>query len=133
MFENDKLITFMEHHWVNIDEDNIITIGINEEALEDFDSISESKLPEENSEVQAEEACGELETDQGPLTLYSPVDGEILEINDIIVDDPSIIQDDCYGEGWLFRIQAEDESQVLALNPEDNSLGEDPDFADHDE
>ena len=133
MLDEDKLITFMEHHWARVDDANMLTIGIHEEALEDFDNITGFEGPEENAEVIAEEACGEMHTDQGSLALFSPVDGIILEINEDAIKDPSLIQDDCYGDGWILRVEADNENQIAALVPEDDGLGEDPDFADYDE
>lgn len=133
MLDDNKLVTFMEHYWAKIDDDNMITIGIHEETLEDFDNITEFEVPEENSEVIGEEACGEMHTDQGSLPLFSPVDGIILEVNEDAINDPSIIQDDCYGEGWILKVEADDENQVNSLMPQDDGLGEDPDFADYDE
>lgn len=106
----DERITYMGYHWLEIVGDTV-TIGINETGLEEFDSIKAIDLPAEGTTVAADEVCGELDTDQGPLNLYSPVDGQVSEVNDGVISEPGLIAEDCYSEGWLFKIVAE--------NPED--------------
>ena len=78
---------YMGSMWMQ-NEDGVITIGINEEALEDFDEISSVDLSPEGEKVEAEAVIGTIETSDGPLDIYSPVDGEILEVNSQVVEDP---------------------------------------------
>jgi len=116
---------FMGYLWVQ-DEDGIITIGINEDGLADFDEITSVDLPSEQEKVGAEEVCGTVETDDGPLDIYSPVSGTVIEINSAVIDDPSLIQEDPYEEGWLIRIES---SEPL----EDDEDEDDDDDDDEDE
>ena len=99
---------FNVHMWYR-DEDGIITIGINDEGLADITEITAVDLPSENENVAAEVAIGTIETDDGPLDIYSPVAGKVVEINTQVLDDPSLIQEDPYEEGWLIRIEASEE------------------------
>jgi glycine cleavage system H protein len=101
---NDEFIPFMVYEWLQI-EDETITIGINEDGLSEITEISAVNLPAENEEVVADEICGELDTEEGPLNLYSPIDGKVIEINAAVVENPSLIQEDPFGDGWLFRVE----------------------------
>lgn len=119
---------YMGSMWMQND-DGVITIGINEEALEDFDEISSVDLNPEGEKVEAEAVIGTIETSDGPLDIYSPVDGEILEINAQVVEDPAIIMEDPYEEGWLVKIEAE----AVSDDDEDEEDEEDEEEDDEDE
>ena len=110
----DELITYMGYEWVQIDG-GILTIGLTEEGLEEFDSISHVDLPDEQSQLAPDEVCGELDTDQGPVNLYCPVDGRVIEINEAVIQRPTLIQGDCFGDGWLFKVEAENPDQIDGL------------------
>lgn len=112
---NNDLITFMEYIWLSISDD-VITVGIFDTAMEDFDEITKAHLPEDGTILSANEACAELETDQGPINIYSPVDGEVIEVNEAVLQNPNIIQDDCFGDGWVLKIKSEDFSQIEKLS-----------------
>ena len=77
----------MENLWVSI-EDSVVTIGVLESGLEDATEIYHVDLPAENSEIEGEEICGEVHTDDGPVNLYSPVTGTVLEINSAVIAIP---------------------------------------------
>ncbi len=94
------------HHMWYQEDDGIITIGINEEGLADITEITSVDLPQEQEKVEEDVAIGTIETDDGPLDIFSPVEGTVIEVNSSVVDEPSVIQDDCYEEGWLLRIEA---------------------------
>ena len=106
----DDLITYMGYEWLQI-EDGIITVGINEAGLDEFTEISAINLPAVDDEIVPDEICGEIETDQGPLNLYCPVEGQVIEINEAVVEDPNLLVEDPTGDGWLFKVEAK--------NPED--------------
>lgn len=131
MSENIK--NFNHHMWYR-DEDGIITIGINEEGLADITEITEVDLPPEHEKVEEDVAIGVIETDDGPLNIYSPVAGTVIEVNASVVEDPSVIQEDPFEEGWLLRIEAtealdeEDEDE-----DEEDDLDEDNEDSDEDE
>ncbi len=104
-------ITYMGYMWVQI-EDGILTFGINESGLDEFTEINAVDLPAENDSVEPDEVCGEIDTDQGPMNLYCPVQGKVVEINEAVVENPSLIQEDCNGDGWLFKVEATNSSDV---------------------
>ena len=119
----EDLIKYMDYMWIAAD-DNIVTVGINEEGLEGFDDIETAKMPEENTEVATDEVCGELDTDQGPFNLYSPVDGMVIEINEAVTQNPKLIIDDPLGDGWLYRIEANNVDQIEDLPDRLNQIDE---------
>ncbi len=118
---SDDIKNFMGYMWIQ-DEDGIITIGINEEGLQDFESISSVDLPAEQEKVDADVVIGTIETDDGPLDIYSPVAGTVVEVNQQVIDDPSLIQEDNFEEGWLVRIEADED-----LDDEDEEDEDDED------
>ncbi|MBX7232016.1 MAG: glycine cleavage system protein H [Bdellovibrionales bacterium] len=107
----DDLVTYMAYEWLLV-EDGVVTIGINEDGLEELSEIGKINLPSVDDEVNTEEICGEIETDSGPLNLYSPVDGQIVEINEAVIEDPNLIIEDPYGDGWLFKVEAKDAKEL---------------------
>lgn len=118
------------------EEDGVITIGINEEGLTDITEITEIDLPPEADKVEEDVAIGVIETDDGPLNIYSPVEGTVIEINTNVVDDPTLIQEDPYEEGWLLRIEAtsklDDDEDEDDADDEDNDDEDEDDFEDED-
>ena len=102
---NDQ-ITYMDYLWLQI-EDDVITIGLNETGVEELDDPYSIELPPEDSIVVPNEVCGEIVTEHGSLNLYSPVDGRIIEINDTVKDNHQLVRDDCYHDGWLFKIEVD--------------------------
>lgn len=106
---SEKYQNYMGYLWVQ-KEDNVYTIGINEEGLEEITEIESVELPQENEEVEADVVIGSIETDDGPLDLYSPVSGKVIEVNTAVVEDPEEIQEDPY-DAWLIKIESEDEME----------------------
>lgn len=107
MAGNDEFLPYMGYEWLQI-EDDTVTIGISEEGLSELSDITAVKLPAENEDVTPDEVCGEIETDEGAMNLYSPVEGRVIEINAAVVENPNLIMEDPFGDGWLFRVEAED-------------------------
>ncbi|OFZ31735.1 MAG: glycine cleavage system protein H [Bdellovibrionales bacterium RIFCSPHIGHO2_01_FULL_40_29] len=127
-----EIKNFAHHMWYQ-DEDGIITIGINEEGLADITEITSVDLPPENESVAEDVAIGTIETDDGPLDIYSPVAGKVVEVNTQVLEDPSLIQEDPYEEGWLVRIEASEEIVDDDDDDEDFDDEEDDDLDDDDE
>ncbi|MCC7403349.1 MAG: glycine cleavage system protein H [Bdellovibrionales bacterium] len=114
----------MGYEWVQA-EDGVITIGINDDGLEEFSEVASANLPSEGEEVSGDEVCGELETDQGPMNIYSPVKGKIVEVNEAVMENPNLILEDCYGDGWLIRVEADRQEDVDRLARAGSSDDED--------
>lgn len=125
-----EIRNFMGYLWYRND-DGVVTIGINEEGLEDFEEILSVELPPEGEKIESDVVLGTIETDDGPLDIYSPVSGTITETNSQVIDDPSLIQDAPYEEGWLIRIEAEE--ALDEEEDEDDDDDEDEDDEDSEE
>ncbi len=126
---SEDTVNFMGYMWIQ-KEDGVITVGINEEGLQDFDEITSIELPSENEKVEADTVIGTIETDDGPLDIYAPVNGTILEINPQVLENPSLIQDDPFDEGWLLRIETTedfDEDEDEDYDEDDEDEDEDSD------
>jgi glycine cleavage system H protein len=109
------LITYMGYEWIMV-EDGVLTIGINEAGLDEFTEVASANLPGETEEVIPDEVCGELDTDQGPMNLYCPVEGNVLEVNEAVIENPSLIMEDNFGDGWLFRVEPKNASDLDELS-----------------
>lgn len=92
-----------EHEWVAI-KDTTATIGITAYAAEALGDVVYVSVPASGTSVQAGEPCGEVESVKSVSDIYSPVDGEVTEVNDGVEEDPAIVNTDPYGEGWLFKV-----------------------------
>lgn len=114
----DEFLPFLGYEWLQI-EDGSVTIGISDEGLEELTEVTSINLPAEGEEVGVDEVCGEIETESGPLNLYSPVDGKVVEVNQAVIDNPQLLFEDSYGDGWLFRVEANDPDDLDSLTGAD--------------
>ncbi len=119
MSENVK--NFMHYLWYS-EQDGVITIGINEDGLEDITEINSIDLPQEQDEIDADSPIGTLDSDDGQLDIFSPVKGTVIEVNSQVLENPEIILEDSYEEGWLLRIETTEE---LEEDDEDDDSDED--------
>lgn len=126
MADAEEFIPFMGYEWIQI-ENGTVTVGISEEGLTELGEISAINLPSENEDVNPDEICGEIETDEGPMNLYSPVEGKIIEINAAVVENPSLLLEDPYGDGWLFKVEAEDAEDLEDMDEDKDEDDEDED------
>ncbi|MBI5602982.1 MAG: glycine cleavage system protein GcvH [Deltaproteobacteria bacterium] len=93
-----------DHVWARLDDDNRITIGITDYAQEELGEITGIDLPEEGEEVVKDESMGSIESQNEVVDLFSPLSGEIVEVNQELLDAPEIINEDPYQDGWIIRI-----------------------------
>jgi glycine cleavage system H protein len=93
-----------EHEWVAIDG-STASIGITDFAQRALGDVVYVSLPSPGTTVTAGEPCGEVESTKSVSDVYSPVDGEVAEVNGEIDDDPGLVNADPYGAGWLFRVR----------------------------
>jgi glycine cleavage system H protein len=103
-----------EHEWVAADGSGAAGIGISAVAADALGDIVYVDLPELGATVTAGETCGEVESTKSVSDLYSPVTGEVTEINPVVVEDPALINSDPYGAGWLFKVAADSEGPLLS-------------------
>ncbi|MDG5808200.1 glycine cleavage system protein GcvH [Streptomyces ossamyceticus] len=98
-----------EHEWLSVAEDGVSTVGITEHAANALGDVVYTQLPEVGSTVAAGESCGELESTKSVSDLYSPVSGEITEVNEDVVNDPSLVNTAPFEGGWLFKVRITEE------------------------
>ncbi|NLP82238.1 glycine cleavage system protein GcvH [Microbacterium sp. CFH 90308] len=103
-----------EHEWVALDGD-IATVGITDYAADKLGDVVFVELPAVDSTVTAATVVGEIESTKSVGELYAPLTGVVVEANDAVVDDPSLVNSDPYGEGWLvkLRVEASDVAELL--------------------
>lgn len=100
-----------EHEWIAAGEP--ATIGITAHAVEELGDIVYVELPGVGDAVTAGEPCGEIESTKAVSELYAPISGEIVEVNQIVIDAPEKVGEDPYGDGWLFKIKGDNAEVVL--------------------
>jgi glycine cleavage system H protein len=93
-----------EHEWVAIDGDTA-SVGITDYAAQSLGDVVYVSLPAVGSAVTAGDPCGEVESTKSVSDLYSPVDGEVTEVNEELDDDPGLVNAEPYGAGWMFRVR----------------------------
>ena len=100
-----------EHEWVTTDDP--ATIGITATAADALGDIVFLELPAVGAALTAGAVCGEIESTKSVSELYSPATGTVVEVNDAAVADPSVVNSDPFGAGWLFRVSVESLGAVL--------------------
>lgn len=100
-----------EHEWVKV-EGNRAIIGITDFAQESLGDIVFVELPAVGDTLAAEEPFGVVESVKTASDLYAPVSGEVVEVNDVPVDSPEVVNQDPYGKGWMVVIEMSDPSQL---------------------
>jgi glycine cleavage system H protein len=101
-----------EHEWLAT-EAGVATVGITSHAADALGDVVFVQLPEAGSAVTAGQVCGELESTKSVSELYSPVSGEVTEVNSAVVDDPSLVNTEPFADGWLFRVRVTQEADDL--------------------
>ena len=103
-----------EHEWLTAaDGDGVSTVGITAFAANALGDVVYVQLPEVGDTVTAGETCGELESTKSVSDLYSPATGEVVEANQAVVDDPSLVNSAPFEGGWLFKVRITDEPADL--------------------
>ncbi len=104
-----------EHEWLRKEADGTYTVGITEHAQQLLGDMVFVDLPEVGKTVSAGDDCAVAESVKAASDIYAPISGEIVAVNESLGDEPELVNAEPYGDGWIFRIKASDESQVAAL------------------
>ena len=108
------------HEWARIEGDGKVTIGISDHAQGLLGDLVYVELPEVGDTVQAGTACAVVESVKAASDVYAPVSGRVLEVNAALADKPETINEDAYGDGWLFTLEVDDlEAFNELLAPDD--------------
>ena len=102
------------HEWVLV-EGNVATIGVSDHAQELLGDLVYVELPDQGSTVAAGDSVGVIESVKAASDTYAPVSGEVIEVNDELDDSPEKINNDPYGDGWMYKIAIEDPEEVENL------------------
>ncbi len=93
-----------EHEWVSVDGD-VATVGITSYAADALGDVVYLDLPSVGASTVYLKICGEIESTKSVSELYSPIDGEVVEVNDAVSANPEMVNTDPHGEGWLFKVK----------------------------
>jgi glycine cleavage system H protein len=112
----DDLRYSTEHEWARrLDDGPRVRIGITDFAQDALGDVVFVDLPTLGAKVAADESVGELESTKSVSEMYAPVSGTIVTVNEALTDNPQLINDDPYGEGWLCEIEMSDPSELDGL------------------
>ena len=103
------------HQWVRVDESGLATVGITDFAQQQLGDVVYIGVPELGATVTGSEEAGVAESVKSASDVLSPVTGEVVEINERLEDEPEKVNEDPYGEGWLFRVKMTDDGELDGL------------------
>ena len=106
-----------DHEWIRLDGD-IATVGITDHAQEALGDVVFVELPEVDRMVEAGEACAVVESVKAASDVYAPLPGKVVETNQAVADEPTLVNSDAMGEGWFFRLEIDDTEAFNALMDE---------------
>ena len=107
------------HEWVRVNGD-IATVGITDHAQQELTDIVFAELPVAGRKVKAGEACAVVESVKTASDIYSPVGGEIVEVNTAVVDNPALVNSEPFAAGWFYKIKLTNPAELNALlSPDD--------------
>jgi glycine cleavage system H protein len=113
MYPSDYLYS-REHEWVRV-MDDICVLGITEFAQQELGEVVFVELPEVGQVFNSQDELGTIESVKAVAEVYSPVAGEVVEINESVVDDPEMLNDDPHGEGWLVKLRFSSADDLKSL------------------
>lgn len=107
-----------EHEWLRV-EDDLVVVGITDHAAEQLGDVVFVELPEVETQVAKGDEVVVIESVKAAADILAPVDGEIVEVNEILVDSPAMVNEDPLGAGWFFKLKLDDLSVLDDLMTED--------------
>ncbi len=112
------------HEWARLEDDGSVVVGITDHAQDALGDVVFVELPEVGATVAMGAECAVVESVKAASDIYAPISGEIVEINENLEDAPETINADPYGDGWMFRIQPDNEDQLNDLLDADGYAAE---------
>ena len=107
-----------DHEWVRLEDDGTATVGITDHAQEALGDVVFVELPKLERELTEGESCATVESVKAASDVYAPLAGTVLEVNDLLTDDSSLVNRDAEGEAWFFRMEPADPDAFHALMDE---------------
>ena len=119
MSHTTELRYLATHEWGRIDEEGILTVGISEHAQDLLGDIVFVELPDIGMELDAEEESAIVESVKAASDVYAPLSGEVIEVNEKLLDEPEIVNSSPLEDGWFFKIKLNDASSFENLMTEE--------------
>ncbi|XP_075998709.1 glycine cleavage system H protein, mitochondrial-like [Genypterus blacodes] len=107
-----------KHEWIRIEEGDIGTVGISEFAQEALGDVVYCGLPDVGTQLVQQDEFGALESVKAASELYSPLTGEVVEVNTLLTDNPGLVNKSCYKDGWLMKMTIANPAELEALMDE---------------
>lgn len=119
MSSASELRYLASHEWGRIDEEGVLTVGISEHAQDLLGDIVFVELPDIGKELDAEEESAIVESVKAASDVYAPLSGEVIEINEKLLDEPEIVNSSPLEDGWFFKIKLDDSTAFESLMTEE--------------
>lgn len=103
------------HQWVRVSDDGTATVGITDFAQEQLGDVVYIGVPDVGATVNGGEEAGVAESVKSASDVFSPVSGEVIEVNESLEDEPEKVNEDPYGDGWLYKVRLEDAGELDGL------------------
>ncbi|MDA9112314.1 glycine cleavage system protein GcvH [Gammaproteobacteria bacterium] len=103
------------HEWVRVEEDGTVTVGISDHAQDLLGDIVFVELPDIGSQICSEDEVAIVESVKAASDVYSPISGEVIEVNELLLDTPETINESPYSDGWFYKIQPDDMNELDEL------------------
>ena len=104
-----------EHEWALLEDDGTVRVGISEFAQHELGDVIYVELPAAGARVTQHEQMGEIESVKAVSDLFSPVSGEVVEVNATVKEKPELVNDDPYNGGWLIRVKPDSQDELQKL------------------
>jgi len=111
----DDLQYTKDHEWVRLDDSGVATCGITDHAQTMLEDVVFVEMPEPGRQVQQRDQVAVIESERSVFDVHAPVSGKVIEVNTALEENPELINNDPYGEGWLFRIAVKRKGKAGAL------------------
>ncbi|ODS24240.1 glycine cleavage system protein H [Candidatus Endobugula sertula] len=108
----NELKYMTSHEWARVEEDGTVTIGISDHAQVSLGDVVYVETPEVGTEVVAGDQAGVVESVKAASDIYSPVSGEVIAVNELLEDEPEIINNSPYDDGWFFKVRPSDITEL---------------------
>ena len=112
------------HEWVRDENDGTVTVGITDHAQHLLGELVFVELPKMDRSLAAQEDCAVVESVKAASDVYSPLAGEVVGVNETLEQEPSLVNEDPYGEGWLFQLRIKNENELKNLLSADAYLAD---------
>lgn len=110
----------LSHEWVRVEDDGTVTVGISDHAQDLLGDIVFVELPDTGAQMSAEDEVAIVESVKAASDVYSPISGEVIEVNELLLDNPETINESPYSDGWFYKMQPDDMDELSGLlSPEE--------------